>query len=110
MPRHHACQRHTGNAAYTIDEPIHYPFAYSSNNVLQWINNQLVKAKPDFHKKTFLKPFMKTEEFCSTCHKVGLPFEVTQLQGIPPRPEPLRYLSAQRCGPQRAVVLLSAEG
>ncbi len=67
----------TGNAAYTIDEPIHYPFAYSSNNVLQWINNQLVKAKPDFHKKTFLKPFMKTEEFCSTCHKVGLPFEVT---------------------------------
>lgn len=67
----------TGNAAYTIDEPIHYPFAYSSNSVLQWINNQLVKAKPDFHKKTFLKPFMKTEEYCSTCHKVSLPFEVT---------------------------------
>lgn len=68
----------TGNAAYTIDEPVHYPFAYSSNAALQWINNQLVKAKPDFHKKTFLKPFMKTEEFCSTCHKVGLPFEVTK--------------------------------
>jgi len=67
----------TGNAAYTIDEPIHYPFAYSSNSALQWINNQLVKAKPDFHKKTFLKPFMKTEEYCSVCHKVGLPFEVT---------------------------------
>jgi tetratricopeptide (TPR) repeat protein len=67
----------TGNAAYTIDEPIHYPFAYSTNQALQWINNQLVKAKPDFHKKMFLKPFMKTEEFCSTCHKVGLPFEVT---------------------------------
>ena len=67
----------TGNAAYTIDEPIHYPFAYSSNSALQWINNQLVKAKPDFHKKTFLKPFMKTAEYCSTCHKVGLPFEVT---------------------------------
>lgn len=67
----------TGNAAYTIDEPIHYPFAYSSNSVLQWINNQLVKAKPDFHKKTFLKPFMKSEEYCSVCHKVGLPFEVT---------------------------------
>jgi len=67
----------TGNAAYTIDEPIHYPFAYSTNAALQWINNQLVKAKPDFHKKMFLKPFMKTEEFCSTCHKVGLPREVT---------------------------------
>lgn len=67
----------TGNGAYTIDEPIHYPFAYSTNSILQWINNQLVKAKPDFHKKTFLKPVMKSEEFCSTCHKVGLPFEVT---------------------------------
>jgi tetratricopeptide (TPR) repeat protein len=62
-----------GNADYTIDEPIHYPFAYSTNRVLQYINQQLVKAKPEFHKKTFLKPFMRTEEFCSTCHKVSIP-------------------------------------
>src|SRR5580765_529778 len=58
-----------GNADYTIDEPIHYPFAYSSNAVLQYINQQLVKAKPEFHKKTFLKPVLRTAEFCSTCHK-----------------------------------------
>ena len=62
-----------GNAAYTIDEPQHYPFAYSDNGGLQWINNQLIKAQPDLHKKTFLKPFHKTAEFCSTCHKVELP-------------------------------------
>ncbi len=62
-----------GNADYTIEEPLHYPFAFSDNPVLQWINNQLVKAKPSFHKKTFLKPFHKTAEFCSTCHKVHLP-------------------------------------
>ncbi len=67
-----------GNADYTIDEPIHYPFAYSTNRALQWINNQLVKAKPEFHKRVFLKPFMKSEEFCGTCHKVSLPGEVTQ--------------------------------
>jgi tetratricopeptide (TPR) repeat protein len=66
----------TGNGDYTIDEPIHYPFAYSTNRLLQWVNNQLVKAKPEFHKREFLKPFMKTEEFCSTCHKVSLPYEV----------------------------------
>ncbi len=66
-----------GNADYTIEEPLHYPFAYSSNPLLQWINNQLVKAKPSFHKKTFLKPFMKTSEYCSTCHKVHLPAELT---------------------------------
>jgi tetratricopeptide (TPR) repeat protein len=67
-----------GNADYTMDEPLHYPFAYSSNRALRFINEQLVKGKPDFHKKTFLKPLHKTAEFCSTCHKVSLPAELTQ--------------------------------
>jgi tetratricopeptide (TPR) repeat protein len=62
-----------GNADYTIEEPQHYPFAFSDNAFLQWVNNQLVKAKPSFHKKTFLKPLHKTAEFCSTCHKVHIP-------------------------------------
>lgn len=63
-----------GNADYTIEEPQHYPFAFSENAVLQFINNQLVKAKPSFHKKTFLKPDVhRNAEFCSTCHKVHLP-------------------------------------
>ena len=74
-----------GNADYTIEEPIHYPFAYSDNAVLQWVNNQLVKAKPAFHKATFLKDFHRSTagdpladaEFCSTCHKVHIPGEVT---------------------------------
>jgi tetratricopeptide (TPR) repeat protein len=65
-----------GNADFTIEEPQHYPFATSSNELLQWINNQLVKAKPQMHKETFLKPFHKTAEFCSTCHKVHLPREL----------------------------------
>jgi len=67
-----------GNADYTMDEPVHYPFAYSTNRVLQYINQQLVKAKPEFHKKTFLKPFMRTAEFCSTCHKVSIPQELNK--------------------------------
>ncbi len=62
-----------GNADYTIEEPVHYPFAYSDNAFLRWINRQLVKAKPQFHKDTFLKPLHKTAEFCGTCHKVHLP-------------------------------------
>ncbi len=65
-----------GNADYTIEEPQHYPFASSDNAVLQYVNNQLIKAKPEFHKQTFLKPFHKTAEFCSTCHKVSLPGEL----------------------------------
>ncbi|MCA9035459.1 MAG: hypothetical protein KDA91_10020 [Planctomycetaceae bacterium] len=63
-----------GNADFTIEEPQHYPFAFSENPVLQWVNNQLVKAKPSFHKKTFLKPLHKTSEYCGACHKVHLPF------------------------------------
>jgi tetratricopeptide (TPR) repeat protein len=62
-----------GNADFTIEEPQHYPFAFSDNPLLQWINNQLIKAKPSFHKKTFLKPLHKSAEFCGSCHKVHLP-------------------------------------
>jgi tetratricopeptide (TPR) repeat protein len=63
-----------GNADYTIEEPQHYPFAASKSPLLQWINNTLVKAKPEMHKKTFLKPAIKSSEFCSSCHKVSIPF------------------------------------
>ena len=28
--------------------------------------------EPSLHRKTFMKPFMRTPEFCSTCHKVAL--------------------------------------
>ena len=62
-----------GNADYTIEEPLHYPFMYSDNRLLQWVNRALVKAKPAFHRKTFLKPLHRSPEFCGTCHKVGLP-------------------------------------
>jgi len=63
-----------GNGDYTIEEPQHYPFAASDSPILRWVNRTLVKAKPEMHKKTFLKPLHKTAEFCSTCHKVGLPW------------------------------------
>lgn len=61
-----------GNADYTIEEPLHYPFAFSENPLLAWTNRLLVKAKPAFHKRTFLKPLHQSAEFCSTCHKVHL--------------------------------------
>jgi tetratricopeptide (TPR) repeat protein len=65
-----------GNGDYTIEEPLHYPFAYSKNAILQWLNNQTVKARPEFHKETFLKPFHRTAEFCSVCHKVNIPADL----------------------------------
>ena len=71
-----------GNSDYTIEAPEHYPFAFSDNPFLQWINRQLVKAKPEFHKRTFLKPLHRTPEFCSTCHKVFLPEELNHYKWL----------------------------
>jgi len=71
-----------GNADYTIDEPPHYPFTFSEDPVLRWVNRQLVKAKPEFHKKSFLKPLHQTDIFCGTCHKVHLPEELNQYKWL----------------------------
>ena len=65
-----------GNADYTIEEPQHYPFAFSDSGMLRFVNHQLVKAKPELHKRTFLKPLHTTSEFCGSCHKVHLPEEL----------------------------------
>ncbi|MFK7960337.1 MAG: hypothetical protein AB8G96_07400 [Phycisphaerales bacterium] len=71
-----------GNADYTITEPQHYPFAFSENGFLRWVNRQLVKAKPAFHQQTFLKPLHQETEFCGTCHKVHLPEELNQYKWL----------------------------
>ncbi|MHC4946639.1 MAG: tetratricopeptide repeat protein [Planctomycetota bacterium] len=63
-----------GNGDFTIDEPVHYPFTFSERPFLRWVNRQLVKAKPEFHKATFLKPDIhRSTEFCGACHKVHIP-------------------------------------
>ncbi len=63
-----------GNADYTIEESAHYPFAFSESPLLRWASSQLIKAKPAFHKHTFLKPEVhRSNEFCGACHKVHLP-------------------------------------
>src|SRR5262249_6779681 len=46
------------------------------NRFLRWLNGQMIKAKPEFHKRTMLRPLHKTAEFCGTCHKVSLPVEL----------------------------------
>lgn len=72
-----------GNADYTIEESQHYPFTFSENPFLKWVNRQLIKAKPAFHKQTFLKPAVhQSTEFCGTCHKVNLPEAVNDYRWL----------------------------
>ncbi len=71
-----------GNADYTITDPPRYPFAFSDNPILKAINRQLIKAKPAFHKKSFLKPVHQSAEFCSACHKVHIPTQLNQYRWL----------------------------
>ncbi len=71
-----------GNGSFTIEAPVHYPFADSEQPMLKWINHQLIKAKPAFHKKMFLKPLHQSPEFCGACHKVHLPEELNDYKWL----------------------------
>ncbi|MEM9383485.1 MAG: multiheme c-type cytochrome [Pseudomonadota bacterium] len=71
-----------GNADYTIGAPRHYPFARSEGGLGKWVNHLLVRANPEFHRRTFLKPLHKTPEFCGTCHKVHLPEAVNDYKWL----------------------------
>ena len=71
-----------GNGDYTIVDPPSYPFAYSKSGLLKAINHQLIRAKPEFHKKTLLQPFHRSAEFCSLCHKVHIPKEVNDYRWL----------------------------
>jgi tetratricopeptide (TPR) repeat protein len=71
-----------GNGDYTIVDPPRYPFAFSDSPLLQALNRQLIKAKPAFHKRTFLKPVHGQAQFCSVCHKVSLPYELNHYKWL----------------------------
>lgn len=62
----------SGNAAYVIEESKQYPFAFSRNKYLLAVNHLLIRMEPSLHRQTFMKPVMRTPEFCSTCHKTSL--------------------------------------
>lgn len=62
-----------GNAGFTIEYPPLHELASSKNPWIKKADDFLTYLKPEPHKATFLKPFMKdNSEFCSTCHKVHL--------------------------------------
>ncbi|MFM1936516.1 MAG: hypothetical protein RI990_1475 [Planctomycetota bacterium] len=73
-----------GNADYVVEESPQYPFTFSENPFLRWVNRQLVFAKPSFHRRTWLKPEVhRGAEFCSTCHKVSIPESVNDYRWLP---------------------------
>jgi hypothetical protein len=71
-----------GNGDYTLVDPKRYPFAFSKSPLLTDINHLLIRAKPELHKKTLLKPLHRSAEFCSLCHKVSLTEDVNHYRWL----------------------------
>jgi tetratricopeptide (TPR) repeat protein len=71
-----------GNADFTLADPPRYPFEDSGNALLASVGRQLIRAKPAYHKRTLLKPLHQSPEFCSTCHKVGIPEELNRYRWL----------------------------
>ncbi len=104
-----------GNAAYTIEEPLPYPFAYSDNALFELVQQPGAQGQAGFSQEDVPEVVPQKRR-----HQLGVLLDLPQgqpagraesLQGIPARPKPLRFVPAQRClWPRGAQLLLAAEG
>lgn len=63
-----------GQGDFYLEYPKLHELAASKNPVIRSIHDFMTYLNPEPHRRTFLKPFMRTQtaEFCSSCHKVHL--------------------------------------
>ncbi|HKE32924.1 MAG TPA: tetratricopeptide repeat protein, partial [Candidatus Angelobacter sp.] len=63
-----------GQGDFYLEYPKLHELAASKNPVIVAVHDFLTYLNPEPHRRTFLKPFMRTQtaEFCSSCHKVHL--------------------------------------
>jgi tetratricopeptide (TPR) repeat protein len=73
-----------GQADFVLEYPALHELAASDNRIIRMFHDFLVKLNPEPHRRTFLKPFMRTQtaEFCSTCHKVHLDVPVNHYRWV----------------------------
>ena len=59
-----------GNAAMTVNltDRERYVFENSSNDILNFIGESQINARPQTHKESYLQPFYKDELYCKSCH------------------------------------------
>ena len=73
-----------GQGDFVLEYPKLHKLAASENPVVRALHDFVVRLNPEPHRRTFLKPFMKTQtaEFCSTCHKVHLDIPVNRYRWV----------------------------
>jgi tetratricopeptide (TPR) repeat protein len=73
-----------GQGDFTLEYPKLHELAASENPLVRRLHDFVVKLNPEPHRRTFLKPFMRTQvaEFCATCHKVHLDVPVNRYRWV----------------------------
>ncbi len=63
------------NASFTVNlkDRQKYIFENNDNDILNWVGNHQINAKPKQHAMSYQQPFYKKSEFCSTCHNEFAP-------------------------------------
>jgi len=73
-----------GQGDFFLEYPKLHELAASENPLVRKLHDFVVRLNPEPHRRTFLKPFMRTDtaEFCSSCHKVHLDVPVNRYRWI----------------------------
>src|SRR5215472_1697662 len=73
-----------GQGDFFLEYPKLHELAASDNPLVRKLHDFVVRLNPEPHRRTFLKPFMRTEtaEFCSSCYKVHLDVPVNRYRWI----------------------------
>jgi tetratricopeptide (TPR) repeat protein len=73
-----------GQGDFVLEYPKLHELAASENPVVRTLHDFLVRVNPEPHRRTFLKPFMRTQtaEFCASCHKVHLDVPVNRYRWV----------------------------
>ncbi len=73
-----------GQGDYTLEYPKLHALAASDNPAVRGLHDFVTYLNPEPHRRTFLKPFMRTQtaEFCSACHKVHLDVPVNRYRWV----------------------------
>jgi tetratricopeptide (TPR) repeat protein len=71
-----------GNAGYTLQYNALHDLASSDNPVVRSFVKFLTYVNPEPHRRTFLKPFMRTSQYCSACHKTHLDVPVNSYRWV----------------------------
>ncbi|MCB1019402.1 MAG: tetratricopeptide repeat protein, partial [Acidobacteria bacterium] len=71
-----------GNSGFVMEYPELHGLATSDNAVIRAVQKYVTNVAPAAHRRAFLKPFMKTSEYCSACHKVHLDVPVNDYRWL----------------------------